>query len=269
MKAGREFLEDRLGLGDAGGVDALGAAGGDGGGGIAGEGTLGGGELLELFGCDEVNLTAGFEVAAVGGDGFAESGVVGGAGFQADREVETAGGFGGVGDDFGGAQASGVRLEVGGEVGVEGFPETLAVGGEEIEGLVAVAEPPFARRRIEGEAGRFHEFDGAGVERVLGRGQREGEEIFGAIDEQGLGGRRIFDVRFLLSDWTQRSCGGRQSGRRRGSAEEGGVAPDAGLAVVDEDRFERGGGGEIAELGAGELDKYGGRGGAAEPLQMG
>ena len=209
LKAGREFLEDRLGLGDAGGVDALGAAGGDGGGGIAGEGTLGGGELLELFGCDEVNLTAGFEVAAVGGDGFAESGVVGGAGFQADREVETAGGFGGVGDDFGGAQASGVRLEVGGEVGVEGFPETLAMGGEEIEGLVAVAEPPFARRRIEGEAGRFHEFDGAGVERVLGRGQREGEEIFGAIDKQGLGGRRIFDVRFLLSDWTQRSCGGR------------------------------------------------------------
>ena len=269
LKAGREFLEDRLGLGDAGGVDALGAAGGDGGGGIAGEGTLGGGELLELFGCDEVNLTAGFEVAAVGGDGFAESGVVGGAGFQADREVETAGGFGGVGDDFGGAQASGVRLEVGGEVGIEGFPETLAVGGEEIEGLVAVAEPPFARGRIEGEAGRFHEFDGAGVERVLGRGQREGEEIFGAIDKQGLGGRRIFDVRFLLGDWTQRSCGGRQSGRRRGSAEEGGVAPDAGLAVVDEDRFERGGGGEIAELGAGELDKYGGRGGAAEPLQMG
>ena len=47
------------------------------------------------------------------------------------------------------------------------------------------------------------------------------------------------------------------------------MAPDAGLAVVDEDRFKRGGGGEIAELGAGELDKYGVRGGAAEPLQMG
>jgi hypothetical protein len=47
------------------------------------------------------------------------------------------------------------------------------------------------------------------------------------------------------------------------------VAPDAGLAVVDEDRFERGGGGKIGELGAGELDEYGGRGGATKPLQMG
>lgn len=46
------------------------------------------------------------------------------------------------------------------------------------------------------------------------------------------------------------------------------MAPDAGLAVVDEDGFERGGGGEVAELGAGELDEYGGRGGAAEPLQV-
>ena len=75
-----EFFENGFGLGDAGAADALGAAGGDGSGGVTGKGALGGGEFFELVGCDEVNLAAGFEVAAVGGDGFAEGGVVGGAG---------------------------------------------------------------------------------------------------------------------------------------------------------------------------------------------
>ena len=186
LKTGGEFFENCFGLGDAGAADALGAAGGDGGGGVAGDGALGGGEFLELFGCDEVNLAAGLEVAAVGGDGFAEGGVVGGAGLQADREVETAGGLGGIGDDLGVAEAGGVRLEIGGEIGVEDGAEAFTVGGEKVEGLVAVAEPPFARRGIEGEAGCFHEIDGAGVERVLGRGEREREEVFGAVDRQRL-----------------------------------------------------------------------------------
>ena len=47
------------------------------------------------------------------------------------------------------------------------------------------------------------------------------------------------------------------------------MAPDAGLAVVDEDGFLGSGGGEVAELGAGELEE-GRRGGrAAEPLEVG
>ena len=79
-----------------------------------------------------------------------------------------------------------MRLEVGGEIGVEGFPETLTVGGEKIEGLVAVAEPPFARGGVEGEAGGFDEIDGAGVKWVLGGGEREGEEVFGTVDRQRL-----------------------------------------------------------------------------------
>lgn len=47
------------------------------------------------------------------------------------------------------------------------------------------------------------------------------------------------------------------------------MAPDAGLAVVDEDGFLGGGGGEVAELGAGELEEGGRRGGAAEALEVG
>ena len=47
------------------------------------------------------------------------------------------------------------------------------------------------------------------------------------------------------------------------------MAPDAGLAVVDEDGLEGGGGGEVAELGAGELEKGRGLGGAAESLEVG
>ena len=47
------------------------------------------------------------------------------------------------------------------------------------------------------------------------------------------------------------------------------MAPDAGLAVVGEDGFLGGGGGEVAELGAGELEKGGRRGGAAKPLKVG
>ena len=186
LKTGGEIFEDSLSLGNAGGAHALGAAGGDGSGGVAGKGALGGGEFFELVGSDEVNLTAGFQVAAVGGDGFAEGGVVGGTGFEADGEVETAGRFGGVGDDLGGTEAGGMGLEVDGEIGVEDGAEAFAVGGEEVEGFVAVAEPPFSRGRVEGEAGSFDELDGAGVERVLGRREGEGEEVFGAVDRQRL-----------------------------------------------------------------------------------
>lgn len=46
------------------------------------------------------------------------------------------------------------------------------------------------------------------------------------------------------------------------------MAPDAGLTVVDEDGFLAGGGGEVAELGAGELKEGGWSGGAAETLEM-
>jgi hypothetical protein len=47
------------------------------------------------------------------------------------------------------------------------------------------------------------------------------------------------------------------------------VAPDAGLAVVNEDGFLAGGGGEVAELGARELEEGGRLRRAAEALEVG
>lgn len=47
------------------------------------------------------------------------------------------------------------------------------------------------------------------------------------------------------------------------------MAPGAGLAVVDEDGFGAGGGGDFAELGAGELDESGRLGAAAQALEDG
>lgn len=47
------------------------------------------------------------------------------------------------------------------------------------------------------------------------------------------------------------------------------MAPNASLVVVDEDGFLGSGGGEVAELGAGELEEGGRRGRAAEPLEVG
>ncbi len=267
--AGGEFFDDGFGLGDAGGAHALGAAGGDGGGRIAGDGALGGGEFLELLGRDEVNLAAGFEVAAVGGDGVAERGVVGGAGFEAEGEGVAAGGFLGVGDDFGGAETRGVFFEVFGEVGVEAGAEPFALGGEEVEGLVAVAEPPFARGRIEGEAVGFHQVEGAGVLGVLGRGEGEGEEVFGTVHQQRRWRAGIAGWRLAIADGADGFCGGCGRRRWRRGAEEGGVTPDAGLAVVDEDGFLAGGGGEVTELGASELKEGGRGGGAAEALEVG
>lgn len=44
------------------------------------------------------------------------------------------------------------------------------------------------------------------------------------------------------------------------------MAPDAGLPVVDEDGFLGGGGGKVAELGAGKLKESGRSGRATEAL---
>ena len=47
------------------------------------------------------------------------------------------------------------------------------------------------------------------------------------------------------------------------------MAPDSGLALVDKNGFWAGGGGELAELISGELEKRRGRRSAAETLQVG
>jgi len=91
----------------------LGAAGRDGGGGIAGEGALGGREFLEFFLVKEENFTVGFEVTAVGGDSGTEGGFVGGTGAEGEGDGEAIAGLGNLGGDLGDAEMSGVFFEVG------------------------------------------------------------------------------------------------------------------------------------------------------------
>ena len=91
----------------------MGAAGRDGGGGIAGEGALGGREFLEFFLVKEENFTVGFEVTAVGGDSVTEGGFVGGTGAEGEGDGEAIAGLGNLGGDLGDAEMSGVFFEVG------------------------------------------------------------------------------------------------------------------------------------------------------------
>ena len=65
--------------------------------------------------------------------------------------------------DLGVGEDRGVFIEVGREVGVEAVAERVAVGGEEVEDLVAVAQPPLAGRSIEGKAVGFNQIEGGGV----------------------------------------------------------------------------------------------------------
>src|SRR5690606_39866149 len=106
--------------------------------------------------------------------------------------VELAGEFGGFGFDFGVAKLGGVFLEVGGELRVEVIAKPGAVFSEKVQRFMAIAEPPFAIRRLEDEAVGFGEIEGGGVGRVFARREREREEMFGAIDdERGDAGRGV------------------------------------------------------------------------------
>lgn len=66
------------------------------------------------------------------------------------------------------------------------------------------------------------------------------------------------------------TCDESGGGRRRGGvSEQCGVVKGGGLVVFDEDGFGAEGGGEGAELGAGELEKTRRRGGAGPALEQG
>lgn len=183
------FFEDVLGLDEAGGADAVGAAGGAADAAFAGEGALGLGEFLELFGGDEVDLAAFLDVAAAGGGG-GENLIFGYAtGAEGEGDVVAVAVVDGVAGDLGVAEAGGVFLEVVGELGVEFVAEAWAVSGEEVEDFVSVAEPPFARGWLEDEAGGFDEIEGGGVAEAFAGWEGDGEEMFGAVDRQRGGGR--------------------------------------------------------------------------------
>jgi hypothetical protein len=184
LKAGGEIFEDRLGVGEAGGRNAMRAPGGEGGGRGAVEGALGCSQFLDTRGLEEENASVGFEVVAAGVDGGADGFVGGGARANGEGDVEVAAEFGGFGDDIRGTDTRGVAFEVGGELGVKFVAEARAVFGEKIQGFVAVAEPPFAIGRLEDETVGFDEIEGGGVGRVFARREGEREKVFGAVDDQ-------------------------------------------------------------------------------------
>ena len=286
LKVRGDFFEDALGLDEAGGADAVGAAGGAADAAFAGEGALGLGEFLELLGGDQVDLTVFLDVAAAAGGG-GENLVFGYAtGAEGEGDVVAVAVVHGVAGDLGVAEAGGVFFEIVGELGEEFVAQALAVGGEEVEDLVAVAEPPFARRRFEDETGGFDEIEGGGVAEAFARGQADGEEVFGAVDCQwggcfgGAGsGKRC-------------ACGGGRSGADGAGARDRDRGAGAGLGRGFDEMFadaaealaepeeiglwrvnERenglagGCGDEFAKLGAGELEKRGRLLGAAETLE--
>lgn len=171
-------------------------------------------------------------------------------------------------------------LEVGGEVGEELVAQGIEVGGEEVEGFMAIAEPPFAGGGVEDEAVGFDEGEGGGVGAVFAGREGEGEVVFGAVHEEGGGG-------FAGAGRAGRRGGsggggwaGGGGGRWRGGAFEvfadaaqEGTDPEEGFVGggeegEDGERME--GGDEFGELGAVKLDKRRGlRGSAAETLKGG
>jgi len=188
LEAGGEVFEDLVGVGETGGGNAMRAAGGEGGRRGAVEGALGGGEFLETGGFEEEDASLGLEVVAAGIDGGADGVIGGGAGADGEGDVEVAAELGGFGDDIRGTDTRGVAFEVGGELGVKFVAKARAVFGEEVQGFVAVAKPPFAVGRLEDETVGFHEIEGGGVGRVFARREGEGEEVFGAVDDQRRAG---------------------------------------------------------------------------------
>jgi hypothetical protein len=61
----------------------------------------------------------------------------------------------------------GVAFETRGELRVEFFTQTRSVRREEVQRLVAIAEPPFPIRRLENEAVLLHQRERFGVTSVF------------------------------------------------------------------------------------------------------
>ncbi|WP_069960607.1 hypothetical protein [Lacunisphaera limnophila] len=242
---------------------------------------MGGADFLEAFRVDEVDLFAVLDIAAAGGDGLADLGLGGAAGVEAKLDVVGVGGFRDLRGELGRLQVGGVFLEIVGELRAEVLAQRAALGGEDVEDAVAVAQPPLAGEGIEDEAVVAEELQHTVVGGGLARRQGEGEEMLRAIDDErgeggGGGGCPRFGWRALIpaspgpqgrgSFWggslTQQVA---HAGEFRAVPGEG----DLRRAAVEEDRLAGEGGDEIAQLRAGELDQ-GDRGGFdAEALQQG
>jgi hypothetical protein len=138
--------------------------------------------LSELRGGYEVNATFCLDVATVGRGGGEQLVFGDFAGAEGDRDVETVTVVDRVADDFSGGETRGVFFEVGRELGVEFVAQTVAMGGEKIEGLVAIAQPPLAVGRFQGKARGLDQLERGGVGDVFTRGQGDGQKMFGAVD---------------------------------------------------------------------------------------
>ena len=175
-----------------------------------------------------------------------------------------------------------MAVEVFGKLGVELVAEGGKVGSEEVENFMPVAEPPLTIGRFEAEAVILDEGEGGGVGGGFAGREGDGEKVFGAVD-----GERGWEIGGGSSEFGGRGNGGapnRRIGMRRsgerwggnvevfGDAAEDGADPEQGFGGgVDEgeDRLGAEGGGELAELGAGELKEKDGGGGGAETLEGG
>lgn len=162
-----DLLDDGFGLGEACGADPMGAARGQTNAGVTSEGTLGAGELFELFGRDEKDAAFGFDVATVRGGGGEELVLGDFAGAEGDGDVEAIAVVDGIADDFGGDDAGGVLFEIGRELGAKFVAQAVAVRGEKVERLVPIAQPPFAVGRFEREASGFDQLERGSVGDVL------------------------------------------------------------------------------------------------------
>ena len=255
------------GLGDA--MPALGAGGGD----FPGEGALGGLQLRQPGGIDEIDGPVGFDVAAAGRNRRADLGVGRTAGLEAERDVVAIGLFTNHGGNLSGLQMDGVFFEVGGELGVQVVAQQRAVGGENIEHLVPVAQPPLAGERIEREAVGAEKFQRGIVNHRFARGQGDGEEMLGAVHGQRHvivvnGGGFLF--RFRRRFWRRhRRCGFDQvlSNPRQIDAVPGERV--GGSVGAEENAFAEEGADQFAELGAFELNERHGLHWHAQALEEG
>ena len=229
-----ERLQFLLQLGGAVSGDALAGAGQQRGVEGAGEGLLHVVELFQRGGGYKENGSSVLDVAAALGELVLEQ--VGGraADVERDGDIELAAGLGDLGGDGGDAELRGVAAEVVGELGAPALFEAFPMGGEKGEGAMAVAQPPLARGRFEGEAGGFQRFEDGGVGVAFARGEDECEVLLGAVDLETagyrLGGARAHARRHRWDAEAALHTAGRERGAR--SAESGAAGGDGGDEVA-------------------------------------
>ena len=147
-----------------------------------GEGLLELVEFLEFAFLEQVDLAFGLDVVASGVEVLADFLVAGLSGLYGDGYAVTVVTFGDVGFYIGFLDVFDAGEKVVGEFRVVAVFEVAPDFTDEVEGLMAVAEPPFAVFGFEFEAVADEEFADFVVEGVLFGGETDGEVAGGAVD---------------------------------------------------------------------------------------